>query len=340
MAGRHDAAHMIRRTEGPAHRRPVSAARSNGERDRLMLMFLLRRCGLALLVALSVSLITFALLNFTIDPALALAGEDATDADVQALRVAMGFDRPAHVQYLDWLGRVVTGDFGVSPYFGLPVSTLILERLPTTLTLGALSTFFAVALGVPLGVISAIWPNTLIDRVSLTVAVFGQAIPNFWFSLVLIILLAVQFPIFPVSGADTLWSFVLPTIVLGTNAIPPIMRLTRTGMLDVLASDYIRTAWAKGMSPGTVFFKHALRNAIVPVVAVAAIQAANMFGGSIVVEAVFALHGIGMLAYESILRSDIPTMQAVILIFSLFFIGFSALSDILNAWLDPRIRVT
>lgn len=340
MAGRHDAAHMIRRTEGPAHRRPVSAARSNGERDRLMLMFLLRRCGLALLVALSVSLITFALLNFTIDPALALAGEDATDADVQALRVAMGFDRPAHVQYLDWLGRVVTGDFGVSPYFGLPVSTLILERLPTTLTLGALSTFFAVALGVPLGVISAIWPNTLIDRVSLTLAVFGQAIPNFWFSLVLIILLAVQFPIFPVSGADTLWSFVLPTIVLGTNAIPPIMRLTRTGMLDVLASDYIRTAWAKGMSPGTVFFKHALRNAIVPVVAVAAIQAANMFGGSIVVEAVFALHGIGMLAYESILRSDIPTMQAVILIFSLFFIGFSALSDILNAWLDPRIRVT
>lgn len=305
-----------------------------------MLMFLLRRCGLALLVALSVSVITFALLNFTIDPAIALAGEDATDADVQALREAMGFDRPAHVQYLDWLGKVLTGDFGVSPYFGLPVSTLILERLPTTLTLGALSTFFALALGVPLGVISAIWPNTLIDRVSLSIAVFGQAIPNFWFSLVLIIFLAVQFPIFPVSGAETLWSFVLPTIVLGTNAIPPIMRLTRTGMLDVLASDYIRTAWAKGMGPGTVFFKHALRNAIVPVVAVAAIQAANMFGGSIVVEAVFALHGIGMLAYESILRSDIPTMQAVILIFSLFFIGFSALSDILNAWLDPRIRVS
>lgn len=305
-----------------------------------MLMFLLRRCGLALLVALSVSVITFALLNFTIDPAIALAGEDATDADVQALREAMGFDRPAHVQYLDWLGKVLTGDFGVSPYFGLPVSTLILERLPTTLTLGALSTFFALALGVPLGVISAIWPNTLIDRVSLSIAVFGQAIPNFWFSLVLIIFLAVQFPIFPVSGAETLWSFVLPTIVLGTNAIPPIMRLTRTGMLDVLASDYIRTAWAKGMGPGTVFFKHALRNAIVPVVAMAAIQAANMFGGSIVVEAVFALHGIGMLAYESILRSDIPTMQAVILIFSLFFIGFSALSDILNAWLDPRIRVS
>ena len=305
-----------------------------------MLNFLFRRMLLALLVALSVSVLTFALLNVTIDPALAMAGEDATDADVQALRIAMGFDRPTYVRYLDWLFSVLLGDFGTSPYFGLPVSQLILDRLPITLTLGAFSTAFAVLVGIPLGVIAAIYPNTLIDRISLSVAVFGQAIPNFWFSLMLIILLAVQFPVLPVSGAGSLASFVLPTIVLGTNAIPPIMRLTRTGMLDVLSSDYIRTAWAKGLRPHQVFFKHALRNAIVPVVAVAAIQAANMFGGSIVVEAVFALHGIGMLAYESIQRSDIPTMQAVILVFSMFFIGFSALSDVVNAYLDPRIRVS
>ena len=304
-----------------------------------MLGFLLRRMMLALLVALCVSILTFALLNVTIDPALAMAGEDATDADVQALRVAMGFDRPAYVRYLDWLFSVLQGDFGISPYFGMPVSQLIMDRLPVTLTLGALSTAFAVLVGIPLGVIAAIRPNTLIDRLALSVAVFGQAIPNFWFSLMLIILLAVQFPILPVSGAESMASFVLPTIVLGTNAIPPIMRLTRTGMLDVLSSDYIRTAWAKGLRPRDVFFKHALRNAIVPVVAVAAIQAANMFGGSIVVEAVFALHGIGMLAYESIQRSDIPTMQAVILVFSMFFIGFAAASDVLNAYLDPRIRV-
>ena len=304
-----------------------------------MLGFLLRRMMLALLVALCVSILTFALLNVTIDPALAMAGEDATDADVQALRVAMGFDRPAYVRYLDWLFSVLQGDFGISPYFGMPVSQLIMDRLPVTLTLGALSTAFAVLVGIPLGVIAAIRPNTLIDRLALSVAVFGQAIPNFWFSLMLIILLAVQFPLLPVSGAESMASFVLPTIVLGTNAIPPIMRLTRTGMLDVLSSDYIRTAWAKGLRPRDVFFKHALRNAIVPVVAVAAIQAANMFGGSIVVEAVFALHGIGMLAYESIQRSDIPTMQAVILVFSMFFIGFAAASDVLNAYLDPRIRV-
>lgn len=305
-----------------------------------MLKFLLRRAGLAILVALCVSILTFTLLNVTIDPALAMAGEDASDADVQALRVAMGFDRPAYIQYGEWLWRVLHADFGVSPYFGLPVSDLIVDRLPVTLTLGALATGFAVLIGVPLGVIASIHPNTLIDRIALSVAVFGQAIPNFWFSLMLIILLAVQFPILPVSGTESFASFILPTVVLGTNAIPPIMRLTRTGMLDVLSSDYIRTAWAKGLRPGKVFFKHALRNAIVPVVAVAAIQAANMFGGSIVVEAVFALHGLGMLAYESIQRSDIPTMQAVILIFSLFFIGFSALSDVINAYLDPRIRVS
>lgn len=317
----------------------VGSARLHTVGTGRMLGFLLRRMMLALLVALCVSILTFALLNVTIDPALAMAGEDATDADVQALRVAMGFDRPAHVRYLDWLFSVLQGDFGISPYFGMPVSQLIMDRLPVTLTLGALSTAFAVLVGIPLGVIAAIRPNTLIDRLALSVAVFGQAIPNFWFSLMLIILLAVQFPLLPVSGAESMASFVLPTIVLGTNAIPPIMRLTRTGMLDVLSSDYIRTAWAKGLRPRDVFFKHALRNAIVPVVAVAAIQAANMFGGSIVVEAVFALHGIGMLAYESIQRSDIPTMQAVILVFSMFFIGFAAASDVLNAYLDPRIRV-
>ena len=189
------------------------------------------------------------------------------------------------------------------------------------------------------GVVAAIFPNTWIDRLSLSIAVFGQAIPNFWFSLLLMIIFAVNLQWLPVSGSESMWSYVLPTIVLGTNAIPPIMRLTRTGMLDTLSADYIRTAWAKGLPPHVVYFKHALRNAIIPVVAVVSIQAAHLLGGSIVVESVFALHGLGMLAYESILRSDIPTMQAVILIFSAFFIGFSALSDVLNAYFDPRIRV-
>ena len=304
-----------------------------------MLSYLFRRFGLTCWVALCVSILTFALLHFSIDPAIAMAGEDATSEDIELIRIAYGYDRPIWIQFGEWLFSALKGDFGISPYFGLPVQDLILDRMPVTFTLGALSIAFALGFGIPLGVVAAIFPNTWIDRLSLSIAVFGQAIPNFWFSLLLMIIFAVNLQWLPVSGSESMWSYVLPTIVLGTNAIPPIMRLTRTGMLDTLSADYIRTAWAKGLPPHVVYFKHALRNAIIPVVAVVSIQAAHLLGGSIVVESVFALHGLGMLAYESILRSDIPTMQAVILIFSAFFIGFSALSDVLNAYFDPRIRV-
>lgn len=305
-----------------------------------MLKFLIRRVLLAMAVALCVSMLTFALLHVATDPAIAIAGEDASAEEIEVLRVAYGFDRPLYVQYADWLSNAVQGDFGKSPYFGLEVRTLIAERLPVTAKLGALSIVFALVLGIPLGVIAAIYPNTLTDRLALSVAVFGQAIPNFWFGLLLIYVLSVQFRLLPASGTEGFVSFIMPMIVLGTNAVPAIMRLTRTGMLEVLGSDYIRTAWAKGMLPRQVYVKHALRNAVVPVVSVAAIQAAHMLGGSIVVEAVFALHGLGSLAYESILRSDIPTMQAIIILFSGFFIVFAALSDIINAYIDPRIRIS
>ena len=304
-----------------------------------MLKFLIRRILLAISVAVCVSIITFGLLHIATDPAIAIAGEDASAEEIQSLRIAYGFDRPLYVQYADWLSKAVRGDLGVSPYFGLEVRSLIADRLPITIKLGSLSIIFALVLGIPLGVIAAIYPNTLIDRLSLSVAVFGQAIPNFWFGLLLIYVMSVQLRLLPASGTEGIQSFIMPMIVLGTNAVPAIMRLTRTGMLEVLGSDYIRTAWAKGMLPRQVYVKHALRNAVVPVVSVAAIQAAHMLGGSIVVEAVFALHGLGSLAYESILRSDIPTMQAIIILFSSFFIIFSALSDIANAYIDPRIRI-
>ena len=304
-----------------------------------MLKFLIRRILLAISVAVCVSILTFALLHIATDPAIAIAGEDASAEEIETLRIAYGFNRPLYIQYADWLSKAVRGDLGVSPYFGLEVRSLIADRLPITIKLGSLSIVFALVLGIPLGVTAAIYPNTLIDRLSLSVAVFGQAIPNFWFGLLLIYVLSVQFRLLPASGTEGIQSFIMPMIVLGTNAVHAIMRLTRTGMLEVLGSDYIRTAWAKGMLPRQVYVKHALRNAVVPVVSVAAIQAAHMLGGSIVVEAVFALHGLGSLAYESILRSDIPTMQAIIILFSSFFIIFSALSDIANAYIDPRIRI-
>ncbi|MEO0822396.1 MAG: ABC transporter permease [Pseudomonadota bacterium] len=304
-----------------------------------MLAYTLKRFGLALLVALAVSFISFSLLFFSSDPAIAMAGETASDEDIEAIRALYGFDRPVIVQYFDWLGRALTGDLGQSLYFRAPVTEMIADRLPTTMLLGVCAILFAILLAVPLGVAAAIRPNSLIDRIALFMSVIGQAMPSFWFALVLVVFFTVDLGWLPASGSDTWLHFIMPTIVLGYYATPAIMRLTRAGMLDVLASDYIRTARAKGLSQTSVLFKHALRNAIIPVVSLAAVQFGFMLGGSIVVETVFALHGAGLLAWESINRNDLPTVQAVILVFSMIYIVLTFLSDILNAWLDPRVRV-
>ncbi|SFP40993.1 ABC transporter permease [Tranquillimonas alkanivorans] len=303
-----------------------------------MLPFILKRLGLALLVAFTVSFISFSLLFLSGDPAAALAGETASGEDIEAIRRLYGFDRPMIVQYLEWLFAAVRGDFGESYYFKLPVAGLIAERLQVTMTLGVCGISFALLTAVPLGVAAAVRPNSIIDRVALFLSVAGQAMPSFWFGLILIVVFAIQLGWLPPSGADSWRHFILPTIVLGYYAMPAIMRLTRAGMLEVLNSDFIRTARAKGAGEGRVMFKHALRNAIIPVVSLAAVQMGFMLGGSIVVESVFALHGAGYLAWESIARNDLPTVQALILVFSMFYIVFTFLADVLNAWLDPRMR--
>lgn len=303
-----------------------------------MLKFILKRLGLAFLVAITVSIISFILLYLSGDPATALAGEGATSDDIQAINDLYGFDRPLVVQYLSWLGGALTGDFGESYYFKMPVSTLLADRLSVTMILGVCGISFALLTAVPLGVLAAMRPNSLIDRFSLFLSVAGQAMPSFWFGLILVVVFSIKLRWLPASGASTPAHFILPTIVLGYYAMPAIMRLTRAGMLEVLSSDYIRTARAKGAPEHVVLFKHALRNAIIPVVSLAAVQMGFMLGGSIVVESIFALHGAGFLAYESISRNDLPTVQALILIFSMFYIVFTFSADVLNAWLDPRMR--
>lgn len=303
------------------------------------MVYTLKRLGLALLVALAVSMLSFALLHLSGDPASAIAGESATDADIAAIRAFYGFDRPLIVQYADWLFSALRGDFGQSYYFQLPVAQLIGDRLSITMTLGICGISFAILTAVPLGVAAAVRPNSLIDRVALFISVMGQAMPSFWFGLVLIVIFSIKFQLLPPSGTKSWENFIMPTVVLGYYAMPAIMRLTRAGMLDVLNADYVRTARAKGAGEFRVMFKHALRNAIIPVVSLSAVQMGFMLGGSIVVESIFALHGAGYLAWESIGRNDLPTVQALILIFSLFYIVFTFLSDILNAWLDPRMRV-
>ena len=304
-----------------------------------MLPYVLKRFAVAILVAITVSMITFSMIYLSGDPALALAGETATEADIENIRRVYGYDRPIVVQYLDWLYRAVQGDFGQSHYLKKPVSEVIFERLPTTMLLGFCALVFALTLSIPLGVLAAIRPNSMIDRVALTIAVVGQAMPSFWFALIMMLWLGIYWRLLPVTGTDSWANFVMPSIALGYYITPAVMRLTRAGMLEVLSTDYIRTARAKGLRPMTVLFKHALRNAIIPVVSLAAVQFGFMLGGSIVIETIFAINGLGFLAWESIQRADLPMMQAIVLVLSVFYIVLTFLADMLNAWLDPRIRV-
>lgn len=304
-----------------------------------MFGYILKRLGLAVLVALAVSMIAFLLLRLSGDPAIAIAGEGARQADIELIRKTYGFDRPLPVQYVDWLGKTLRGDLGESIYFKTAAAPLIFSKLQTTMVLGLLSLAFALAISVPLGVLAAVYRNSWIDRLCLTLAVLGQALPNFFFALLLIMLFSITLRWLPVSGSGTWQHFVMPTIALGYYAAPAFMRLIRAGMIEVLEADYIRTARAKGLPASQVIFKHALRNAVVPVVALAAVQLGFLLGGSVVVETIFALDGLGYLAYQSITFKDYPVMQNIVLLLSVIYVVLTLASDVANAWLDPRIRV-
>jgi ABC-type dipeptide/oligopeptide/nickel transport system permease component len=301
--------------------------------------FVLKRLGLALLVALTVSILSFLLLRLSGDIATAIAGEGARQEDIDLVRATYGLDRPLVVQYLDWLWETARGNFGTSYYFKSDVSRLVLDRLPTTFFLGIFSLGFALALSIPLGVVAALYPNSWIDRVALAIAVTGQALPNFFFALLLIMLFSITLRWLPVSGSGTWAHFVMPTIALGYYVAPAFMRLVRAGMIEVLGSDYIRTARAKGLSTRSIVFKHALRNAIVPVVALSVVQLGYLLGGSVVIETVFALDGIGYLAYQAISHKDFPVMKVVVLLLSVIYVLLTLAADVANAWLDPRLRV-
>jgi ABC-type dipeptide/oligopeptide/nickel transport system permease component len=304
-----------------------------------MLQYLAKRLALAVLVALTVSFIAYLLVFVSGDPATAIAGEGARAVDIEAIRHQYGFDRPIVVQYADWLGHLLRGDLGTSVYFKTDVAPLVLDKLQTTLLLGVASLGVALVISVPLGVLAALYKNSWIDRLCLGVAVLGQAMPNFFFALLLIMVFSTGLHWLPVSGSGTWQHLVMPALALGYYAAPAFMRLIRAGMIEVLAADYIRTARAKGLPPATVVFKHALRNAIVPVVALTAVQLGFLLGGSVVIETIFALDGLGYLAYQSITYKDFPVMQVIVLLLSVIYVLLTLASDIANAWLDPRIRV-
>jgi peptide/nickel transport system permease protein len=303
-----------------------------------MLRFAFRRAVLAILVCLTVLVVSFALTRLSGDIAVSIAGPNASSEDVAIIRKNYGFDRPLPVQFLDWAGHAAEGDFGRSYLYHAPVSGLIKERLPITLTLGLTGLAIALAVAIPLGILSAMREGTLLDRGIGVLALFGQAMPSFWLGLMLIIYLGLKLQWLPISGNETWQGYIMPGVVLAFSAIPALMRLTRAGMIEALSSDYIRTARAKGLSTGKIVLKHALRNAAMPVVSVAAVQLGFMLGGSIVIEAIFALHGVGYLAWESISKNDFPVVQAVVLILAVIYIVLTLLADMANALLDPRLR--
>ena len=303
-----------------------------------MITFILRRTCLALVVVLTVMTLAFVLTRLSGDLAISIAGPGSTQADVEVIRKAYGLDRPVLVQFYDWTRLALTGDFGSSFFFKDKVATLIAQRLPVTLSLGFVGLALALSISLPLGILAALYENTWIDRTATMLAMIGQAMPSFWLGLLLMIVFGLQLGWLPISGTGSWEHYVMPGIVLAFTAIPALTRLMRSGMIDALSSDYIRTARAKGLSRSSIIFKHALRNAAIPVVSIAAVQLGFMLGGSIVIETVFALHGVGYLAWESISKNDFPVVQAVVLVLASLYIGLTLVSDILNALLDPRLR--
>lgn len=303
-----------------------------------MLRFLVRRLIVALLVAATVMTLAFILTRLSGDLAISIAGPNATAADIEAVRKAYGLDRPVLEQFLDWVGRAVTGDLGNSYFFQTRVSTLIAERMPVTLTLGLTGLSLALLISIPMGILAAVRENTNFDRAVQMVALVGQAMPSFWLGLLLMIVFGLSLGWLPISGTGSWEHFVMPGIVLAFSAVPALTRLTRAGMIQAMGSDYIRTARAKGLSRASILLKHALRNAAIPVVAIAAVQLGFMLGGSIVIEQVFALHGVGFLAWESIAKNDFPVVQAVVLVLAVIYVALTMVSDLLNAVLDPRLR--
>jgi peptide/nickel transport system permease protein len=300
--------------------------------------FILRRLAVGILVAFTVIVLSFLLTRLSGDLAISIAGPQATQTDIEIIRKAYGLDKPLYVQFANWAGRAAVGDLGESYFFKDKVSNLIARRMPITMTLGLVGLGLALLMSIPLGILAAVREGTWVDRVVTMFTMIGQAMPSFWLGLILMIVFGLKLGWLPISGTGSWQHFVMPGVVLAFTAVPALTRLTRSGMMEALSSDYIRTARAKGLQRSSIIFKHALRNAAIPVVSIAAVQLGFMLGGSIVTETVFALHGVGFLAWESIGKNDFPVVQAVVLILAVIYIVLTLAADILNAVLDPRLR--
>jgi peptide/nickel transport system permease protein len=312
-----------------------------------MTTYIARRFMWAIPVLIGASFLVFWSIRWVPgDPAVAIAGELASPALVERVRAELGLDQPLPVQYGIYLARMAQGDMGTSVRSGLPVTDEIRIRLPRTLQLTILSLIVAAAIGIPIGVLSATRSNTWVDALSMVLALLGVSMPIFWLGLMLIIFFALTLPnwlglgqpILPPTGSGTWRHLIMPTIALAANSMAIQARMTRACMLDVLRSDYIRTARSKGVSEFSVIYRHGLRNALIPIVTVIGLQFGTLLGGAVLTETVFAWPGIGRLLVDSIGYRDYPVIQGTVLVITVGFVLVNILVDILYAYLDPRIR--
>ena len=303
-----------------------------------MQRYLVRRILLALLTLLVVSLIIFVMSRAAGDPRHIFLDDYSTQEDWDALTITLGLDKPYYQQYGMFLADTLRGKFGESIKEGRPSMEIIIERIPATFQLGFMAFAFSVILGVPLGILSAVKRGSFMDVVGKLIALVGQSAPVFWLGIMLMFFFAVKLEWLPPYGRDNPTAVILPAVTLGWFYAAANMRLLRSAMLDVLDSEFVKLARAKGVSNNGVIWKHSLRNALIPVLTFAGITLGNLVTGSLVVETVFAWPGLGQLAIKALFANDYPLLQAVIMVFTLMYVGAALLVDLMYAYIDPRIR--
>jgi peptide/nickel transport system permease protein len=305
-----------------------------------MKRFIVRRVGYALLSLVVLSATFFVFIRLTGDPSVLLVEPGASKADIEAVRTDLGLDRPLLVQYGLFVKGLLRADFGRSFYYRTPVLELYLERLPNSLLLALVAMAFSLAIGIPSGILAAVRVNSWWDGVGKIFALLGLSMPSFWVGLLLILFFSVYLGWLPSSGSGTPWHVLMPAFALGWYFAAAHMRLTRSSMLEVLGSEYIKLARLKGLPEALVICKHAFKNALIPVFTLAGVNLVVMVNAAVIIEVIFAWPGIGRLLYEGIFQRDFPLVQGVVIMAGFMIVGINLVVDILYAFIDPRIRLT
>jgi len=301
--------------------------------------YILKRLFHSIFVLVGISLVVFIILHLTGDPAALLMPMDATPEQVAQFRKEMGFTDPIIVQYWRFFKGTLRGDFGQSFRHSQPALDLVMERMPATIQLTAAAMVIALVVAIPVGIISAIRRNSILDHIGMTGALLGQSTPVFWLGIMLILIFSVTIQWFPSSGRGEIQHLVLPAITLGMFTMARTARMMRSSMLEVMGQEYMKTAKAKGLSPGMVILKHALKNAAIPVVTIIGMELGTLLGGAVITETIFAWPGVGRLAVQAIYNRDYPVVQAAVFLLASIFVLVNLIVDLMYTYLDPRVKL-